>query len=308
MRGRGIRSGVERSHLPPRDVAPAASRRGSGKDAVIEALGVDEALVLAEEAEAAAAEAAAAAASARARVLRLKYEKALSSKKLTVADNIGRESDDSATDDPDPLDGTTAADDVTPEAERADPAQAAGTKAAADPSDTARSWLRKARLPKPGGKALLTTLAIVVLTGLLATSGYMAWQHHQATQRKERQAEFAAAAQQGIVKLMSLDFHHAKEDVQRIIDGTTGRFRADFEKQGPDFVKAAELSKAVTEVNVTATGIESMTDNDAVILVAATSRVTNAAGAQQEPRQWRLSVGVARDNGQLKMSKVEFIP
>ena len=326
VRARGIRSRVDRPHSPSADVAPEASRRRGTHDSVVEAPDVDEALALAEEAEAAAAEAAAAAASARARVLRLKYEKALASKKPTLGSKIDSKCNGSATDDPEPLNETPSVDDVVPETGRADATDEAATKDAPHPSDSARGkaepgitegaadtgtrtgWLRRARIPKPGAKILLTTLAVIVLTGLLATSGNMAWQHHQAAQRKERQAEFAAAAQQGIVKLMSFDFHHAKEDVQRIIDGTTGRFRADFEKQAPDFVKAAEMSKAVTEVNVTATGIESMSDNDAVILVAATSRVTNAAGAQQEPRQWRLSVGVARDTGQLKMSKVEFIP
>jgi len=43
------------------------------------------------------------------------------------------------------------------------------------------------------------------------------------------------------------------------------------------------------------------------VLVAAKSQVTNAASAQQQPRAWRLSVTMQRDNGQLKMSKVEFV-
>ena len=57
-----------------------------------------------------------------------------------------------------------------------------------------------------------------------------------------------------------------------------------------------------------ATAVESMTDDSAVVLVAATSNVTNAAGAKQDPRPWRLSVSVARDGDQIKISKVEFIP
>jgi Mce-associated membrane protein len=63
----------------------------------------------------------------------------------------------------------------------------------------------------------------------------------------------------------------------------------------------------ITDVTVTA--VESMTLTSAVVLVATTSRVTNSAGAQQEPRAWRLSVNLARgDGGQVKMSKVEFVP
>jgi len=51
-----------------------------------------------------------------------------------------------------------------------------------------------------------------------------------------------------------------------------------------------------------------MTDNTATVLVAASSRVTNAAGAKEEPRAWRLSVNLARDGDQIKLAKVEFVP
>ena len=45
----------------------------------------------------------------------------------------------------------------------------------------------------------------------------------------------------------------------------------------------------ITEVTVNAAAVESMTNDTAVVLVSATSRVTNSAGAKQEPRSWRLS-------------------
>jgi Mce-associated membrane protein len=61
-------------------------------------------------------------------------------------------------------------------------------------------------------------------------------------------------------------------------------------------------------VTVNSVAVESMSDDSAVVLVAASSRVTNSAGANQEPRSWRLSVDLQRDGGQIKMSKVEFVP
>ena len=64
----------------------------------------------------------------------------------------------------------------------------------------------------------------------------------------------------------------------------------------------------VTEVTVNATAVESMSDDKAEVLVAAASRVTNTAGANQEPRTWRLSVSLEREDGQIKMAKVEFVP
>jgi Mce-associated membrane protein len=136
----------------------------------------------------------------------------------------------------------------------------------------------------------------------------MYWNHRQVQAEQQRRAEFAAAARQGVVTLMSLDYNKAKEDVQRIIDSSTGEFKSDFQSTSTDFIQVATDSKAITETNVTATAVESMTADTATVLVAATSRVTNAAGAKQEPRAWRLSVNLARDGGQLKLAKVEFVP
>jgi Mce-associated membrane protein len=147
-----------------------------------------------------------------------------------------------------------------------------------------------------------------VIAALLAGCGYMYWYHRQAQEEQQRRAEYAAAARQGVVTLMSLDYNKAKEDVQRIIDNSTGQFKTDFQKTADDFIKVATESKAVTETNVTATAVESMTDDTATVLVAASSRVTNAAGAKQEPRAWRLSVNLAREGGQIKLAKVEFVP
>ena len=92
-------------------------------------------------------------------------------------------------------------------------------------------------------------------------------------------------------------------------DSSTGKFRDDFASQAAEFTKTVEDSKAVTEGTVTAAALVSMDDHSALVLVAATSRVTNLpAGKEQQPRAWRLKVTVTEDGGQYKMSKVEFVP
>ena len=51
-----------------------------------------------------------------------------------------------------------------------------------------------------------------------------------------------------------------------------------------------------------------MTKDSAVVLVTAATTISNSAGANQQPRTWRLSVDVVDDGGQIKMSKVDFVP
>jgi Mce-associated membrane protein len=152
------------------------------------------------------------------------------------------------------------------------------------------------------------TLASLCTIVLITLSVLMVQKHRHQAAEQQRSAEYTAAARQSVVTLMSLDFNKAKEDVQRIIDNSTGQFKDDFKNHADDFIKVAQDSKVTTEVTVNATGVEQMTNDTAVVLVSATSRVTNAAGAKQEPRTWRLSVGLQRDGGQIKMAKVEFVP
>lgn len=258
-----------------------------------------QARALAEEAEAEAveAEAAAAAARARARAVRLRREaqQATDVETEAVELDVDASVDDIEAGTPGDADNSTPGD---------DDAGTPGDDEAAEPAGKSP----RRRLPHPTWKGIAASLVILCTVALLALSGYMIWNHRQAEKLQQQSAEYAAAARQSVVTLMSLDFNQAQEDVQRIIDSSTGQFRDDFEQQAADFVSVAQDSKVVTDVTVNSTAVESMTEDSAVVLIAASSRVTNASGADQEPRTWRLSVGMQREDGQIKMAKVEFVP
>ena len=155
---------------------------------------------------------------------------------------------------------------------------------------------------------LAVVSAVLLTCASFTLSGLMIWHHRQATARHAHEAEFVEAAKKGVVALLTLDYHHAKEDVQRVIDASTGSFKNDFARDADDFVKTAQDSKAVTVGSVSAAALESVNGDSGVVLLAASSKVTNANGAQQDPRSWRMSVTVTRDGGQVKMSNVEFVP
>jgi Mce-associated membrane protein len=285
---------------------PSFRRRAS----VIDADSVDEptqdpdrsadapdALALAEEAdaEAAEAEATAVAARARARAIRLRRQAAAEVEaqatdveaEATDATNLETEADEASSGTEDSTDGNE------------DVAEAPSNE---KPVRDRRRWLGRILKFLAAGIAVACTCALITLSVLMVIN-----HRHQAAEQ-QRRAEFTAAAKQSVVTLMSLDFNKAKDDVQRIIDNSTGQFSEDFKLQAEDFIKVAQDSKVITEVTVNATAVESMTNDSAVALVSATSRVTNSAGAKQEPRSWRLSVNLQRDGGQIKMAKVEFVP
>ncbi|MGW1739231.1 hypothetical protein ACWCPQ_10515 [Nocardia sp. NPDC001965] len=169
------------------------------------------------------------------------------------------------------------------------------------------------RLPRPAfrrprGRTLGRTAVGLVVIAALVISGFSIWNHQRIGAQQDRADAYLAAARQGVLALTSMDSGRAADDVKRVLDNSTGAFRTDFQTRSEDFTKVVEQSKVATQGEITGAAVESMTDESAVVLVAAVSRITNSAGAQQQPRVWRLSVTVTRDGPDLLMSKVEFVP
>jgi Mce-associated membrane protein len=243
-----------------------------------------DALALAEQAEAEAAEAEALAAAARARARAIK---------------LRREAQ--AQDDEEAAPATADAD------ETADATDSVEADEAPESTDATEVEPARRRLAAPNVATALTIAVVVAICGLLGVSGWMAWHHHNVLQKRQRAAAYVAAARQGVVNLTSLDFNKAKEDVQRVLDTATGEFRDDFQKRAEDFESVVKDSKAVTEGSVAAAAVESMNNDSAVVLVLANERVTNIAGAKDQPRTFRFRVSVVHDGDQLKLSKVEFV-
>jgi Mce-associated membrane protein len=243
-------------------------------------------------------------------------EAVLEDDEANPADSVATEVQDTPKIEPEATESADKPEDVETEVEKekVEPDDAvaeadADTSAADDAAEKpARRWPR--RLHRPKWSTVAAALAVVVILAALSGSVYMVLDHRHATQQRQRATEFAAAARQGVVTLTSMDFNNAKEGVQRIADDSTGTFRDDFLKMADDFIKVVEQSKVVSQgtVQAAAVDLDTMTDNSAVVLVASTSEITNAAGAKQDPRTYRLIVTIARDGKQLKMSKVEFVP
>jgi Mce-associated membrane protein len=157
------------------------------------------------------------------------------------------------------------------------------------------------------GAPVAVAVAVVAICTLLALSGVMVWQGHDADRDRQQAAEYSAIARQSAVNIMSLDFNDAQGSVQRVIDNSTGRFKEEFSSQAESLVKALEKSKVTTEVTVDSVAVESMTDDSAVVLVAAQTAASNADDERKAPQRFRVAITLTRDDGQPKVSDVEFI-
>jgi Mce-associated membrane protein len=253
-----------------------------------------DAIALAEQAEAEAAEAEALAAAARARARAIQLRREAQAEADAASDAAADADADVSTTDSDEAEVTDEAAEPPETAESAEPG----------PEEAAPAG-RRLRAPKVS--LALSIAAVVTIVGLLGASGWMAWQHQHVVKERQRAAAFMATARQGVVNLTSLDFNKAKEDVQRVLDIATGDFKDEFQKRAEDFAAVVKDSKAVTEGSVAAAAVESMNNDSAVVLVLANERVTNIAGAKDQPRTFRFRVSVVHDGDDLKVSKVEFV-
>ena len=191
--------------------------------------------------------------------------------------------------------------DARAEADRAK-ARAATLRSAGETiTGTRRSGVLSWRTGAVAGAALL------IGAGLTLTA-LMLGKHAQVAADRAQDRASIEAARNGVMALLSIDHTRAEQDVQRVLDLSTGRFREDFASDADDFVKTAVDSQAVTKGSVSVAALQSVRDDIGVVLVAASSKVTNASGAKEDTRPWRMRVTVTRDGDIWKMSDVEFVP
>ncbi|WP_436405350.1 hypothetical protein [Mycobacterium asiaticum] len=166
---------------------------------------------------------------------------------------------------------------------------------------------RSRRLRRSGRKAVAIGAGAALVATSLGAIGYMTQQHHTITHKRRLAQDYAAAARQAVTTLMSIDANHARDDIQRIIDASTGPLKDQISVMSSLMLQQAEESKTITKVNVEAVAVESATEHSAVALVVAKSDVTEADNKKRPPQLWRLSIEIVRDGNQFKMSKVDFL-
>ncbi|WP_299560790.1 hypothetical protein [uncultured Mycolicibacterium sp.] len=150
-------------------------------------------------------------------------------------------------------------------------------------------------------------IAMLCAVGMFAAGGAMVRGHLAQRAEAQARAEYVAAARQNVVTLLSIDAADPQGSLNRIMENATGRFHDEFEFAAEDFTRLATDAQVSTTARVQAVAVQSMTDDAAVVLVAASTVAGTADGARDAPRSWRLRVNLQREGDRIKMSDVEFV-
>ena len=116
------------------------------------------------------------------------------------------------------------------------------------------------------------------------------------------------AGRDGVLALTTIDHQRVDEDVQRILDTSTGTFRDDFAQRADSFKDAARKAQSKSVGTVVESGFESLDGEFARVLVAAVVMTSNRGSPEQQAKGWRTRVSVVRDGDVFKVAAVEFIP
>lgn len=98
----------------------------------------------------------------------------------------------------------------------------------------------------PAVAAGVVVLAVLALA-FVAVSGYFGYTHRQAAQEAQQRSEILEAARQGVVNLTTMDFERADEDVQKVLDGSAGEFRDEFEARSKDLIAVMQEAKVKSQ-------------------------------------------------------------
>ncbi|MGV0580202.1 hypothetical protein ABQF17_06805 [Mycolicibacterium elephantis] len=196
----------------------------------------------------------------------------------------------------------TAADvDTAVEVDDAHPNSSDGVVSAADDKQD-----RPLRSNSPYRAGLLfCCAALVAVAALGAWLGYRDYGNRANQQRHDL---FLQAARQAAVNLTSISYKDVDADLQLIADNSTGSFRDDFRQRAPVFAEFVKQIKSVSEGTVSEVGVESEHGDSAQVIVAVTVQSSSAEGVSQQPRHWRMRIGVQKADSTVKVTNVEFVP
>ena len=184
---------------------------------------------------------------------------------------------------------TTAAAETPPSAQPAGSSATAGAAAVAPPR-----------------RRLLLVLSVVGLLLLLALAA-LAWQLNRYDEVNDSRQAAIAAASQSALNLTSIDKDDFQADVDRVLEGSTGAFKKDFEARSKQLAEVLTQNEVSSEGKVIDAGLVRHDAVSATALVVVDSNVRNVAAPEGRVNTYRMRLQLERRDGRWLTSMLEFV-
>ncbi|KAA8967492.1 hypothetical protein [Mycobacterium sp.] len=186
------------------------------------------------------------------------------------------------------------------------PEQTAAETTAEELTETAAPVERPSRLDRRWFIGIAAVL--LLLAGGIGAGGYLAARaDHQRRVIARHDAEALKAAQTCVAATQAPDIAAMVASEQKIIDCSTGAFRAQAVLYSSLFVEAYQAANAHVEVSDMRAAVErNNADGSVDVLVALRVKVSNSE-AQNKEAGYRLRVKMAPDDGQYRIAKLDQV-
>ena len=160
---------------------------------------------------------------------------------------------------------------------------------------------------QPVGRLVLFAVLALVAVAALVGTGVLAPRISAASARDDRRAEVLHVARQQAINFTTLDYRHLNRDLARVLAGSTGDFRKQFQAGVKDLTTLFATNKVVSTGAVLDAGLVSSDSDSARVLVVADSTVVNTASPKGDKRHSRIQLDLVRHDGRWLVSDLTFV-
>lgn len=151
---------------------------------------------------------------------------------------------------------------------------------------------------------LILTVAVAAL-GWIGLDNYSS--RRDADRRAETYEEVTQIASDKVLDLTNLQAGNIAKASETLLDGVTDDFRADFTEQVDDFTRTVRWQKLTTTGRIVSIAVDTLDDDSASVLVAASGTVANRSASKPQARHYRLRVDLLEVEGHWLVNGLEFV-
>ena len=155
------------------------------------------------------------------------------------------------------------------------------------------------------GSPLVVGLVVVAAVGALA--GWLGMQSVASSEQAAQRELFLNVGRQGALDLTTIEADDAEAAIHRILDSSTGAFHDDFKNNSGPFLEVLRKTQSSSQGTITEAGVESLSDDQAQVLVTVSIKTVTPGVPDQPARLWRMRIGVQKADDGAKVSDVGFV-